>query len=89
MCCLLNLLLLICRTTTCFYIQEGIYDRFVHAIADRSSKLKVTDGLAEGAEMGPMADAGIEEVQIMPFGPDPVALVERLAANVVPAVAEF
>ena len=40
-------------------------------------------------EMRGMAAAGIDEVQIMPFGPEPTAFVERLAAGVVPAVAEM
>ena len=40
-------------------------------------------------EMRGMAGAGIEEVQIMPFGPAPAAFVERVAANVVPAVAQL
>ena len=46
----------VCVSPTRFYVQEGIYERFVTAIADRSGKLKVADGLAEGTEMGPMAN---------------------------------
>jgi len=35
------------------------------------------------AEVAGIGEAGIEEVQIMPFGPDPVAFVESVANNVV------
>ncbi len=40
-------------------------------------------------EMRFLAAAGIEEVQIMPIGPEPVAFVERLSSSVVPQLAEF
>ena len=46
----------VCVSPTRFYVQDGIYDRFVKAIAERSSKVRVDDGLADGAEMGPMAN---------------------------------
>jgi succinate-semialdehyde dehydrogenase/glutarate-semialdehyde dehydrogenase len=46
----------VCVSPTRFYVQEGIYDRFVKAIAARSEKINVTDGLAAGAGMGPMAN---------------------------------
>lgn len=46
----------VCVSPTRFYIQAGIYERFVKAIADRSARVNVSDGLAEGAEMGPMAN---------------------------------
>ncbi len=39
-------------------------------------------------ELRALSGAGIDEVQIMPVGPDPVAVVERIAANVVPRLAE-
>jgi succinate-semialdehyde dehydrogenase/glutarate-semialdehyde dehydrogenase len=47
----------VCVSPTRFYVQEGIYDRFVKAIAARSAKVKVDYGLATGAEMGPMANS--------------------------------
>ncbi len=47
----------VCVSPTRFYVQAGIYDRFVEAIAARSARVNVSDGLAEGAEMGPMANA--------------------------------
>ena len=46
----------VCVSPTRFYVQEGIYDRFVERIAARSARVRVDDGLAEGAEMGPMAN---------------------------------
>jgi succinate-semialdehyde dehydrogenase/glutarate-semialdehyde dehydrogenase len=46
----------VCVSPTRFYIQEGIYERFVEGVAARSQKLKVADGLATGAEMGPLAN---------------------------------
>jgi succinate-semialdehyde dehydrogenase/glutarate-semialdehyde dehydrogenase len=46
----------VCVSPTRFYVQEGIYDRFVKAIAARSEKINVTDGLAANAGMGPMAN---------------------------------
>ena len=38
-------------------------------------------------EMAPLAGAGIEEVQVMPFGPDPVGFAGRLTESVIPALA--
>ena len=38
------------------------------------------------AEMGALAAVGIQEVQVMPFGPDPVALIQRVGSTVVPAL---
>ncbi len=40
-------------------------------------------------EMAGIAAAGIEEVQIMPFGPEPAALIERVSANVVDRAKEL
>jgi len=40
-------------------------------------------------EMRAMAGAGIEEVQVMPYGPDPAGLVMRLGTSVVPVLAEL
>ncbi|MDJ0952659.1 MAG: LLM class F420-dependent oxidoreductase [Acidimicrobiia bacterium] len=44
------------------------------------------DGAAFIEEMRGMAAVGIEEVQIMPFGPDPAGVVERIGKEIVPAV---
>ena len=46
----------VCVSPTRFYVQEGIYDRFVQEFAARSEKLKVGDGLDAATNMGPMAN---------------------------------
>jgi succinate-semialdehyde dehydrogenase/glutarate-semialdehyde dehydrogenase len=46
----------VCVSPTRFYVQEGIYDRFVKEFAARSEKLKVGDGLDTATNMGPMAN---------------------------------
>jgi acyl-CoA reductase-like NAD-dependent aldehyde dehydrogenase len=47
-----------CTASSRFVVTEGIHDRFVKAVTDRLSKLKVDDALAEGTEMGPVVDDG-------------------------------
>jgi succinate-semialdehyde dehydrogenase/glutarate-semialdehyde dehydrogenase len=46
----------VCVSPTRFYVQDGIYERFVKAVAARSRQVKVADGLVQGAEMGPLAN---------------------------------
>jgi succinate-semialdehyde dehydrogenase/glutarate-semialdehyde dehydrogenase len=46
----------VCVSPTRFYIQQGIYARFTEAIARRSGRIRVADGLADDAEMGPLAN---------------------------------
>jgi len=46
----------VCVSPTRFYVQEGIYDRFVASFSERMRKVKVGDGLGEGSQMGPMAN---------------------------------
>lgn len=46
----------VCVAPTRFYVQEGIYERFVEAIAERSASVRVGNGLSEDAEMGPLAN---------------------------------
>jgi succinate-semialdehyde dehydrogenase/glutarate-semialdehyde dehydrogenase len=46
----------VCVSPTRFYVQEGIYDRFVTEFAARSEKLKVGDGRDAATNMGPMAN---------------------------------
>lgn len=45
-----------CTASSRFIVTEGMHDRFVKAVAERLSKLKVDDALAEGTEMGPVVD---------------------------------
>src|SRR6266571_1441264 len=47
-----------CTASSRLIVTEGIHDRFVAAVADRLSKLKVDDALAPGTEMGPVVDEG-------------------------------
>jgi succinate-semialdehyde dehydrogenase / glutarate-semialdehyde dehydrogenase len=46
----------VCVSPTRFYVQEGIYDRFVSAFTERTRKVNVGDGLLETSHMGPMAN---------------------------------
>jgi succinate-semialdehyde dehydrogenase / glutarate-semialdehyde dehydrogenase len=46
----------VCVSPTRFYVQEGIYDRFVSAFTERTRKVSVGDGLLETSHMGPMAN---------------------------------
>jgi succinate-semialdehyde dehydrogenase/glutarate-semialdehyde dehydrogenase len=46
----------VCVSPTRFYVQEGIYERFVSAFTERIRKVNVGDGLLETSNMGPMAN---------------------------------
>jgi succinate-semialdehyde dehydrogenase/glutarate-semialdehyde dehydrogenase len=46
----------VCVSPTRFYVQDGIYDRFVAAFTERLRKMNVGDGLLETTNMGPMAN---------------------------------
>jgi succinate-semialdehyde dehydrogenase / glutarate-semialdehyde dehydrogenase len=46
----------VCVSPTRFYVQQGIYDRFVSALAGRTKKIRVGDGLEAHSQMGPMAN---------------------------------
>ena len=45
----------VCVSPTRFYVQEGVYERFVADFVDKAKALRVGDGLAEGTQMGPLA----------------------------------
>jgi succinate-semialdehyde dehydrogenase/glutarate-semialdehyde dehydrogenase len=47
----------VCVSPTRFYVQRGIYDAFIKGFADRTSKVKVGNGLEEGVKMGPLANS--------------------------------
>jgi succinate-semialdehyde dehydrogenase/glutarate-semialdehyde dehydrogenase len=47
----------VCISPTRFYVQEGLYDRFVEAFTARAKTLRVGDGLDPTSQMGPMANA--------------------------------
>ncbi len=46
----------VCVSPTRFYVQDGIYDRFVAAFTERIRKVNVGDGLLDTTHMGPMAN---------------------------------
>ena len=45
----------VCISPTRFYVQEGVYERFVAGFVDKTQALKVGDGLVRGTQMGPLA----------------------------------
>lgn len=53
-----------CVCTNRFFVQAGIYDRFVERLADASRKLKVGPGLEDGTQQGPLIDdKAVEKVE--------------------------
>ncbi len=46
----------VCVSPTRFYVQDGIYDRFISAFTGRVAKVNVGDGLLASSHMGPMAN---------------------------------
>ncbi|MBU7575173.1 MAG: NAD-dependent succinate-semialdehyde dehydrogenase [Hydrogenophaga sp.] len=46
----------LCHAPTRFFVQKGAYARFVDTFAATASQLRVGDGLAEGTDMGPLAN---------------------------------
>ena len=45
-----------CVCANRIYVQDGIYDRFVAALAEAVSRLRVGNGMDEGTEQGPLID---------------------------------
>jgi succinate-semialdehyde dehydrogenase/glutarate-semialdehyde dehydrogenase len=45
----------VCVSPTRYYVQEGIYKRFVEGFAARAKAWRVGDGLVETSQMGPLA----------------------------------
>ncbi|MBN9249261.1 MAG: NAD-dependent succinate-semialdehyde dehydrogenase, partial [Mesorhizobium sp.] len=53
-----------CVCTNRFFVQEGIYDKFVEKLAEASKKLKVGSGLDDGVQQGPLIDVkAVEKVE--------------------------
>ncbi|MBX9461946.1 MAG: NAD-dependent succinate-semialdehyde dehydrogenase [Aquamicrobium sp.] len=53
-----------CVCTNRFFVQAGIYDRFVEKFAEASEKLKVGPGLEDGTQQGPLIDdKAVEKVE--------------------------
>lgn len=47
----------VCTSPTRFFVHESLFDTFAAAFADRAAATVVGDGMAEGVEMGPTANA--------------------------------
>jgi aldehyde dehydrogenase (NAD+) len=47
-----------CTATSRAIVEDGIYDRFVEALVERTKKLKVGDGMQAGVDIGPCVDKG-------------------------------
>lgn len=47
-----------CTATSRAIVEDGIYDRFVEALTERTKKLKVGDGMQAGIDIGPCVDEG-------------------------------
>ena len=47
----------VCVSPTRFLVQEKVYDAFVDKFLGKAAALKVGDGLTEGTQMGPLANA--------------------------------
>ncbi|MET0481648.1 MAG: NAD-dependent succinate-semialdehyde dehydrogenase [Aestuariivirgaceae bacterium] len=55
-----------CVCTNRFFVQDGIYDRFVEKFAAASRALKVGSGLDEGTQQGPLIDAkAVDKVEAL------------------------
>jgi succinate-semialdehyde dehydrogenase/glutarate-semialdehyde dehydrogenase len=48
----------VCIAPTRFYVQQGIYDRFLSELVSAFESVKVGAGLAEGTQMGPLCHRG-------------------------------
>ncbi|MCW5652191.1 NAD-dependent succinate-semialdehyde dehydrogenase [Hydrogenophaga sp.] len=46
----------ICHSPTRFFVHERVFDRFADAFAERAASLRVGNGLAQGVQMGPLAN---------------------------------
>ncbi|GGL79592.1 NAD-dependent succinate-semialdehyde dehydrogenase [Wenxinia marina] len=46
----------VCISPTRFYVHESLHDRFVDGFARAAEALQVGDGLADGTQMGPLAN---------------------------------
>ena len=46
----------VCISPTRFYVQEGVYDRFLSRFTEYANNIKLGDGLEQGTTMGPLAN---------------------------------
>ena len=47
----------VCTSPTRFVVHASVYDRFLETFVDTVASLKVGDGMADGTQMGPVANA--------------------------------
>ena len=47
-----------CTATSRAIVEESIYDKFVEALAERTAKLKIGNGMLPGIDIGPAVDQG-------------------------------
>lgn len=47
----------VCVSANRFFIQDGVYERFVNQLAEEVNALKVGNGLDDGVVVGPLIDA--------------------------------
>ncbi|MDQ6679100.1 MAG: aldehyde dehydrogenase family protein [Acidobacteriota bacterium] len=47
-----------CTATSRAIVEDGIYDKFLDALIERTKKLKVGDGMQAGVDIGPCVDKG-------------------------------
>ena len=53
-----------CTATSRVIVEDGIYDRFLAAIVERTKKLKVGNGMEAGIDIGPAVDEGQLETNL-------------------------
>src|SRR6185437_276227 len=46
----------VCISPTRFYVQDGVYDRFIKRFTDNAKAIKLGDGMEKGTTMGPLAN---------------------------------
>ncbi|VDZ71476.1 succinate-semialdehyde dehydrogenase I [Atlantibacter hermannii] len=49
----------VCVSVNRFFIQDGVYDRFVNQLAEAVKQLKVGNGLEEGVVVGPLIEKAV------------------------------
>ncbi len=57
-----------CTATSRAIVEDGIYDKFVAAVVERTKSLKVGDGLQPGIEIGPAVDQSALETILKYIG---------------------
>jgi len=57
-----------CTATSRAIVEDGIYDKFVAAVVERTKKLKVGDGMQAGIDIGPAVDEAALETIVKYIG---------------------